>query len=107
VAIILLATVAMFTIGLVVAALAPTANAALAFGLVAFFGLSAVGGMFGPPANLPEGVARAGEILPFGAAVQAIGDAWTGTSLDAGNLLSLVVTTAVCGLVAVRFFRWT
>jgi ABC-2 type transport system permease protein len=107
VAIILLVTVMMFAIGLVVAALAPSANAALAFGLVAFFGLSAVGGMFGPLATLPAGVARVGEILPFGAANRAISDAWTGAALDGGNLLSLAVTTVVCVLLAVRFFRWT
>lgn len=106
VAILLLVTAAMFAVGLVVAALAPTANSALAIGLTAFFGLSAVGGMFGPMATLPAGVARAGEILPFGAAVRVIGDAWTGGALDGGNLVSLAVTTAVCGAVAVRFFRW-
>ncbi len=107
VGIVLLITVAMFAVGLVVAALAPTANSAVAIGLIAFFGLSAVGGMFGPPAALPGGVAKTGEILPFGAAVRALGDAWTGTTLDSGNVASLVVTTVVGGLLAVRFFRWT
>lgn len=102
----LLVTAAMFAVGMVVAALAPTANAALAIGLTVFFGLSAVGGMFGPTSSLPPGVARVGEILPFGAAVRAIGDAWAGVTLEVGNVVSLVITLVLCGVTAVRFFRW-
>ncbi|WP_127502585.1 hypothetical protein [Actinoplanes solisilvae] len=103
----MLVTVAMFALGLVVAAVAPTANAALAAGLVVLFGTGAVGGMFGPMARLPEPVVRVGEALPFGAAVRALGDAWAGAGAHPASLVSLAVCAVVCVLLAVRFFRWT
>lgn len=106
-AVLVLVTAAMFAVGLVVAAVAPTANSAVAIGLVVFFGIGAVGGMFGPAANLPAPAARTGEVLPFGAAVRALGDAWTGAGAHPAGLLSLAVCTVVCGLLAVRLFRWT
>jgi ABC-2 type transport system permease protein len=107
VAVLLLAALAMFGLGLVIAAVAPTANAALAAGLVVFFALSAIGGGFGPTANMPDGLRRAGEALPFGAAVQAAGAAWSGAGPEAGHVVSLTVCAAVSGLAAVKLFRWT
>ncbi|HET6532001.1 MAG TPA: ABC transporter permease [Actinoplanes sp.] len=107
VAVLLLATLAMFAVGLLIAAVAPTANAALATGLVVFFAMGAAGGMFGPPGNLPEALARAGTVVPFGAAVRAIGGAWDGAGPDAAPLLSLAVCVLVPGSAAIRFFRWS
>ena len=103
----LLATIALFAVGLVVAALAPTVNSALAIGLIAFFGMSSIGGMFGPVDHLPAGVSAIGEALPFGAAVHAMVDTWNGNGVPTANLISLGVCTLVSGLVAVRCFRWT
>ncbi|MDP9793683.1 ABC-2 type transport system permease protein [Catenuloplanes nepalensis] len=105
-AVLLLVTAAMFAVGLVVAALAPTANSAVAIGLAVFFGLGAAGGMFGPTARLPEAVVRTGEALPFGAAVRALGDAWTGAGAHPPSLISLAVCATLCTLLAIRFFRW-
>ncbi|GAB7039648.1 MULTISPECIES: ABC transporter permease [Catenuloplanes] len=107
VAVLLLVTAAMFATGLVVAAVAPSANSAVAIGLALFFGIGTVGGMFGPVTRLPEPVARAGEALPFGAAVRVLGDAWAGAGPHPAGLLSLAVCTVVCGLLAVRLFRWS
>jgi ABC-2 type transport system permease protein len=107
VAALVLATVALFAVGLVVAALAPTVNSALTIGLLAFFGMSSIGGMFGPVDHLPAGVSAVGEALPFGAAVHAVVDTWNGDSVPVANLISLGVCTVVCGLIAVRWFRWT
>lgn len=106
-AILVVSTTAMFAVGLVIAALAPSINAALATGLIVFFGLGGVGGLFGPVANLPDGVARVGEVLPFGASVQAITGAWNGDGLEPGPVLALASCTVLCGLIATRFFRWT
>ncbi|WP_328472612.1 ABC transporter permease [Actinoplanes sp. NBC_00393] len=106
-AVLLLTTVAMFAAGLLVAAVSPTINAALAIGLVLFFGFGALGGMFGPTSSLPGGLATTGEALPFGAAVQAITAAWTGASPAWGAIAALAGCTVVCGFVAIRFFRWS
>ncbi|MBD5787895.1 ABC transporter permease [Cellulosimicrobium terreum] len=105
--VLVLAAAAMYAAGMLVAAVSPTPNSALAIGLVVFFAFGATGGMFGDVSNLPEPVARAGEALPFGAAVQALGDAWAGQPVEAGHLVALGAAAVVCSLVASRFFRWT
>ena len=103
----LLATMlAMYAIGMVVAAVAPTPNSAVAIGLVGFLGLGALGGMFGPRDALPDWVARIGDALPFGAGVDALGAAWAGQQIDAANLVSLTVTIVVGAAVSALFFRW-
>lgn len=102
-----LAAGAMYGLGIMVAAVAPSANSAVAIGLAVFFGLGATGGMFGPVAQLPEPVATVGSVLPFGAAVDALGSAWAGAAVDPVSMVSLVTTMAVGCLFAVRFFRWS
>ncbi|SDE16741.1 ABC transporter permease [Glycomyces harbinensis] len=101
-----LASLTMYAIGMLVAAIAPTGNAAVAIGLTLFFALGATGGMFGPTENLPEPLAAVGEALPFGAAVQAVGDAWTGAALNPSHLIALAAATAISAAVAVKCFRW-
>ncbi|QNG20265.1 ABC transporter permease [Rhodococcus triatomae] len=101
-----LTAAAMYAIGMTVAAIAPSGNASIAIGLVTFFAMGAVGGLFGPAGNLPDPLARVGEVLPFGAAVQALGDAWAGDTPEAGHLASLVTTVVVGALLSARFFRW-
>jgi ABC-2 type transport system permease protein len=101
-----LAAAAMYAVGLLVASIAPSPNAAVAIGLGAFFVLGAVGGMFGPATNLPDGIARVGELLPFGAAVIALGTAWLGEPPELRHLLALAGAIVVSGLLAARLFRW-
>jgi ABC-2 type transport system permease protein len=102
-----LSATAMYAVGMLVAAVSPTPNASLAVGLVAFFAFGATGGMFGDVSNLPEPVARVGELLPFGASVQALGDAWAGQPVEALHVAALGGAVVLCALVAARFFRWT
>lgn len=97
---------AMYAVGLVVAALAPTPNAAVAFGLVAFFALGALGGMFGGRDHLPDALGRAGEILPFGATVEALSAAWVGAAVEPLHLISLAATVLLGSALAAIFFRW-
>jgi ABC-2 type transport system permease protein len=104
--VLLLTAATMYAVGMLLAALAPTANAAVAIGLVVFLAIMAVGGGFGSPDNLPAWLARIGELLPFGAALQSLRAAWTGAMPDALHLGSLTVTTLIASLLAVRLFRW-
>lgn len=106
VGLVVLIALAMYAVGMLVAAISPTPNSAVAIGLVAFFGMGATGGLFGPVENLPEPVARLGEVLPFGAGVQALQAAWSGQPVDAVHLVSLVVTTVVASVGAALWFRW-
>ncbi|MFI2101918.1 ABC transporter permease [Isoptericola sp. NPDC019693] len=97
---------AMYAVGMLVAAVARTPGSGVAIGLVAFFGLAALGGMFGPRENLPDVLATLGGWLPFGAAVDALGAAWAGVAVPASALVGLGATTVVAGGAAAVWFRW-
>ena len=101
-----LAVAAMYGVGMLVAAVAPTPQSAVAIGLVAFFALGAVGGLFGPRENLPDALAQVGGVLPFGAAVDALTATWAGAAVPASALLGLVAAAVVPGAVAAVLFRW-
>lgn len=102
-----LVTAAMYALGMLVAALAPTTNSAVAIGLVLFFATMALGGGFGPRDNLPSWLATLGEYLPFGAGLTALSDSWTGASPDMTHLGALTCTTVLAGAAAAKTFRWT
>lgn len=102
----LFAIAAMYAVGMIVAALAPTPNSAVAIGLVGFFALGALGGLFGGTAALPDAVARVGAWLPFGASVDALSAAWMGAAISPVSLLSLGLTTIIGVTVAAVAFRW-
>lgn len=95
-----------YALGVLIGAVVPTTNAAIAVGLVLFFLTLAVGGGFGPVADLPRGLALVGEHLPFGAAVQALQASWVGQAPAAGHLWSLGGTALVASAAAARLFRW-
>lgn len=102
----LLGIAATYAVGLVVAAVAPTPNSAVAIGLVAFLAIGAVGGLFGGQDALPDPVATVGEHLPFGATVQALGAAWVGADVEPSHLLALGVSVVVGAGLGAAFFRW-
>ncbi|GIJ24109.1 ABC transporter permease [Micromonospora lutea] len=106
VGVVALAMAAMYSTGMIVAAVAPTPNSAVAIGLVAFFVLGALGGMFGGRDSLPEPLAEIGGWLPFGAAVEALSSAWAGAAVSAANLIGLGATVVVGAVVASLLFRW-
>lgn len=98
---------AMYGVGTLVAALAPTVNAAIALGLVAFFLMLALGGGFGPIAALPEVLQTVGEALPYGAGNEALSAAWVGEQPETRHLATLGAWAVVTGGLAARLFRWS
>ena len=98
---------AMYGVGIFIAAVAPTVNAGLAIGLVAFFLMLALGGGFGPVAELPEIMQRIGEALPYGAGNSALSAAWAGEQPETVHLVALGSWALVAGGLALRLFRWT
>lgn len=107
VGVLLLATAALFAVGLLVAAVSPTPGSSVAIGMVVFFAMGAVGGMFGPTEVLPDAMAAAGEVTPFGAGLQGLQSAWVGEPLPVPSVVGLSATTVVAAGLAARFFRWT
>ncbi|HLT84262.1 MAG TPA: ABC transporter permease [Phototrophicaceae bacterium] len=103
----LLLVTAMYGVGILVAALAPTVNAALAIGLGAFFAMLALGGGFGPLVGLPDVLRTIGESLPYGAGNAALSAAWSGGQPETHHLAALGAWAVVTGGLAARFFRWT
>ncbi|HLS72825.1 MAG TPA: ABC transporter permease [Actinomycetaceae bacterium] len=98
---------AMYGIGTLIAALAPTVNAAIALGLVAFFLMLALGGGFGPLAALPEVLQTIGRALPYGAGNEALSAAWAGDPPETRHLAVLGAWAVVTGGLAARLFRWS
>ncbi|GAA1728364.1 ABC transporter permease [Aeromicrobium alkaliterrae] len=105
--VLLLGAAGLYGLGMIVAAVAPTPNASVAIGMVTFFAIGAVGGMFGPVSTFPDTVATIGGWLPFGAVTEALRAAWAGAVPEPRHLLALAVVALAGLLVAVRTFRWS
>lgn len=101
-----LSLVALFSIGLLIAALVKTSGSAQAIGALAFFPLLFFGGLWLPRAQMAAGLRDISDYTPMGAAVEAIGDAIGGTFPSTGALLTLAVYAVVFGVVATRYFQW-
>jgi ABC-2 type transport system permease protein len=102
----LLMAAAASTLGLLVAAVSFTSKAASAVGGVLFFVLMFFSGLWLPRAEMPGPLRGVSDALPVGAGVQAIQDAAAGhwaSGLYFGVLAAWVI---VCGVLAVRLFRW-
>jgi ABC-2 type transport system permease protein len=103
---VLLAIAAMFAIGLLIAALAPSAPIAGAAGTVLLYPLLFLAGLWTPKQNLSPLLQHIGNYSPLGAAVQAMDSAMQGNFPPARPLLVMAAYAVVLGLIAVRSFRW-
>jgi ABC-2 type transport system permease protein len=94
------------TLGLLIAAVSFTAKAAAAGGGVLFFVLLFFSGLWLPRAEMPGWLRGVSGATPTGSGVQAVRDAIAGhwaPGLYFGVLAAWVI---VCGVLAVRLFRW-
>lgn len=97
---------ALFSIGLLVAAVVPTGRAGAGVGYAAFFPMLALGGVWVPKEQLPSALQTVADILPLGATLGSLRDTWSGHGLHVVPLVSLAVFTVVCTALAARLFRW-
>jgi ABC-2 type transport system permease protein len=95
---------ALFALGLMVAAVAPTPGTATALFLPLFAAVMFLGGVYLPRMLLPEFLIRVGDYTPPG--VQALLDAWQGTSPQLTQLGVMALITVVAGAIAAKRFRW-
>lgn len=92
-------------IGVLLGAVLPSSRAAQALGVLLWFVLLIVGGAGPPPEVLTGAMGTVGDITPLRHGIRVIQDGWL--SLDPGmSWLIVAVVAIVCGLLAIRFFRW-
>ncbi|HEV7896722.1 MAG TPA: ABC transporter permease [Planosporangium sp.] len=102
----LLTAVALFAVGLLIAAVAPSGRAGSAIGTVLFFPVMFFAGLWVPREAMPALLRRIGDFTPLGAGEQALHDAATGSWPHTGQVAVLAAYVVVCGLAAARLFRW-
>jgi ABC-2 type transport system permease protein len=102
----LLMALAMFAVGLLVAALAPSAPSAGAIGSLVFFPLVFFGGLWIPRAAMNGVLLTISDLTPLGAGVQSLQDATAGHWPQPLHLAVLLGWTVVAGGLAARYFRW-
>jgi ABC-2 type transport system permease protein len=100
----LLGMASLSALGMLVAAVAPTARAGAALSLPAYFVTMFLGGVYVPRVFLPAFLVRMGDYAPPG--VQSILDAWMGTAPHPLQLAVMAAITLVAGATAARLFRW-
>ena len=96
----------LFPVGLVIAAIARTANGASVIGRVAFFPLMFFAGLWLPRAMMPGVLLDISNYTPLGAAVEAIQDSTLQGFPPVAPLLVLAAYAVAFGFLAQRFFRW-
>jgi ABC-2 type transport system permease protein len=102
----LLAALAMFAVGLLVASLAPTGKSAGAIGTLVFFPLVFFAGLWIPREHMNGVLRTISDFTPLGAGVQSLQDATAGDWPQPLHLAVMVGWTGVAGGLATRYFRW-
>lgn len=103
----LLSGAAMFGLGLLIASVARTEQAALAIANLVYFPMIFLTGATVPLELMPDGMRRISEALPLTYAIDALQWAWLGTDDSIGVALAVLGgTVAVCAAGAAWLFRW-
>ena len=102
----ILATTSIFSLGLLVGALARSNNSGAAIGMAIYFPLLFLGGLWIPRAVMPDGLKTVSDLTPMGAAVGALTDSWFGSTPEPLYLVVMAAWALVIGFLAVRLFRW-
>jgi len=101
-----LCAMAMFTIGLLVASLAPTGKGAGAIGTLLFFPVLFFGGLWAPRATMSDLLRHISDFTPLGAGVQSLQDAAAGHWPQLLHIGVMLGWTIIAGGLAARYFRW-
>jgi ABC-2 type transporter len=103
---VVLATAAMFAIGLLIAAIAPSTPVAGVASTALLYPMLFFAGLWAPQQNLSPLLQHIGNNTPLGAAVQAMEAAMQGNLPSARPLLVMAAYAIVFGIAAVKLFRW-
>lgn len=103
----LLSIVSMFSIGFLIAAVAPGSKAATAIAYLVYFPMLFLSGATMPMEMMPDAIVNVSKVLPLTHSVDLLKRTWIG---DTGHLLTPIIVlsavTLVCIFVSVRLFRW-
>jgi ABC-2 type transport system permease protein len=104
--ILLVSMAALFTIGLLIAAIAPTGQAAGAIGSAVFFPMMFFAGLWVPRNEMPSVLRSISDFTPLGASVQGLQTSLFNGFPSVQPILVLLGYAIVGAVLAVRFFRW-
>jgi ABC-2 type transport system permease protein len=104
---VLLGIAALFALGLLAAALAPSAKSAAGIGWLLFFPNMFLAGVYFPTEEMSPVLRQIGNFSPLGSALHAVRDSWMGLAPRPEYLGIMAAWALICGVLAVRFFRWT
>lgn len=97
---------ALFSGGILVAAVAPRGNAASAIGALLLYPSLFFAGAWLPRERMPELLARISAYTPLGATQDMLQTTWAGAAPQALQLAVMAVITVIVGIAAARLFRW-
>jgi ABC-2 type transport system permease protein len=105
---VVLTILSIFSLGLVIASLAPSEKAANIIGNLVYFPMVFLSGATLPAQMFPEGLRKVTQIFPLTHGVTIIKGVWLGGNLSdfPTELIILAATTIVFTVIAVLTFRW-
>ena len=97
---------ALFSLGLLVAAAAPSARSAAGLGWLLFFPNMFLAGVYFPTEDMSAVMRQIGNFTPLGAALHAVRDSWMGLAPRPEYLGIMAAYVVIAGTLAALFFRW-
>jgi ABC-2 type transport system permease protein len=97
---------ALFALGMLAAAVAPTARSAAGIGWLLFFPNMFLAGVYFPAEDMTPVMRQIGNFTPLGSALHAVRDSWMGLDPRPQYLGIMAAYAVIGGALAARFFRW-
>ncbi|QTX06049.1 ABC transporter permease [Agromyces archimandritae] len=106
IAIIALGAVTMMAVGSIIAARAPSPQAANGIGMLVFIASLYTAGVWTPGDTMPETMRTVSGFTPLGAMSQSLTSAWYEGTATLAPILVMGAWALICSLLAIRLFRW-
>jgi ABC-2 type transport system permease protein len=103
---VLLGIASLLALGMLAAAVAPTARSAAGIGWLLFFPNMFLAGVYFPTEEMSSAMRQIGNFTPLGSALHAVRDSWMGIDPRLEYLGIMAAWALVAGALAARFFRW-